>query len=1284
MNKDAPQPFALAQGWLLPGAVLVITLAVLLGLSGGLSGWIGLAVLALLVGWSVWLWQRRTARLQQLAEAARASEERFAKAFDLSPFAITVTSLATGRLVAVNETFVRICKCPREEALGRTTLELGLWADPEERAAQFAAVAANGQLRDREHRFQLRGGRELVGLLSAGRIEFNGEPCMLTVIADITNYKRAEAERRRNEELLRLAFTAGRAGAWEWNAGRKRVHWSDELFALFELPPQSFRPTFDGWFQSMHPDDRARLQPLVERALQEDTEFAAEYRCLWPDGKQRWLETRARILRNEQGAALRAVGVTSDISARKRDEEALRLSEERFRRIVETASEGIWVLDLEGQTQYANAQMAGMLGCAVDDLARRRLHDFIFEEDWPRIAEIRAYLSTHVRAGFDFRYRRQDGSAFWAHVSTTAIRDDQGALVGALGMFTDISERKRAEAQARLLAELGELMRYVTDPDELLYSVARAVGAHLQVKRCLFNEVDVEQDWARVYRDYHRDVPSLAGEHRLTDDLQETLVEVISGRTAVNSDAQTDPRTAEYYTESHAQHGVRAYVAVPMRRDGCWISTLFVSDEQPRQWRRDEIELLETVAARVWLALENARLFRELSESEERLRLAQEAGGIGVWEWAPATDETFWSERSWEIYGLAPFSQPVTFELWQGCLHPEDRERAAAVVREMMETLPDRHYDEFRVLHPDGQVRYVVSLGRTVRDAEGRATRIVGVHLDTTRQKQTEEELRYQLDLTRTITDNTQSCLLMMDAQGRCTFANPAAERITGYCAQELIGQVLHNVIHHTHPDGTPFPIEECPLDRALPAQEAVVDYEDTFVHKDGHFYPVRCAARPIYKGGQPSGTVIEVQDITEEKQAAAEREQLLLTERAAREAADAAVRTKEEFIAVVSHELRAPLNAMFGWARVLKGGKYDQATLEHAIDVIERSARMQQELIEDLLDTARIMNGKLRLDHQPVDLVQVIEAAADAVRPSAEAKDLHLQLEFKSRDVVTGDADRMQQVVWNLLANAVKFTPRGGRIRVRLERRDPHMCITVSDTGKGICPALLPHIFDRFQQADSTSSRRHGGLGLGLALVHHLVQLHGGQVEAHSPGEGQGATFTVHLPLRAVRAQRVEVGRAKTEKEMPLPSLIAHPSLAGVSILVVDDEPDARDLLVTLLKQYGAQVTTAESAAAARAALEAAATAGELPQILISDIGMPGEDGYQLIGQIRALPPERGGQLPAIALTAFGRTTDRIRALAAGFQTHLVKPVEPVELAVVIAGLTERPNNDMRAGVHA
>lgn len=375
---------------------------------------------------------------------------------------------------------------------------------------------------------------------------------------------------------------------------------------------------------------------------------------------------------------------------------------------------------------------------------------------------------------------------------------------------------------------------------------------------------------------------------------------------------------------------------------------------------------------------------------------------------------------------------------------------------------------------------------------------------------------------------------------------------------------------------------------------------------------------------------------------------------------AEEANRAKDAFLAMVTHELRSPLNAMLGWTHLLLTRDVDEKTRRHALEVIEQSARSQSRLIEDLLDTARITSGKMRLELKPVDLVQVINAALEVVRPAAEAKGVELRSIFNTRDnIITGDADRLQQVVWNLLSNAIKFTPAGGRVEVQLERADPHARIVVSDTGRGIVPDFLPHVFDRFSQqpSEAKGTRRRSGLGLGLSLAKHLVELHGGTITAASEGEGRGATFTMDLPIRAV-------GLKSRDEGPPSAGL-----LDGVRALVVDDDADARDLVTLVLRQFGA---TATPVASAREALERL-TQGEDFDIILSDIGMPDESGYDLIRCVRALAPGRVGGIPAVALTAFGRGIDRARALAAGFQMHLPKPVEPAELGAVVAQLTGR-----------
>jgi signal transduction histidine kinase/ActR/RegA family two-component response regulator len=393
-----------------------------------------------------------------------------------------------------------------------------------------------------------------------------------------------------------------------------------------------------------------------------------------------------------------------------------------------------------------------------------------------------------------------------------------------------------------------------------------------------------------------------------------------------------------------------------------------------------------------------------------------------------------------------------------------------------------------------------------------------------------------------------------------------------------------------------------------------------------------------------------------------------LAREKAARAEAEANARAKDEFLAVVSHELRTPLSAMLGWAEVLRSRRPGDPIYERALQTIERNAELQSKLIEDLLDTARILSGKLSIEAQPLYLDAILEESLDVVRPTAEAKDIELIVTFESAPgPILGDANRLQQVFWNLLSNAIKFTEPGGRVEVRMERFEEQARIIVSDTGKGITPDFLPYVFDPFRQADSSSARRQGGLGLGLALAERLVEMHGGAIKAESDGEGRGATFTVTLPTRSGSRAISEMNAIELSKTLETGD---QPILAGLRVLVVDDEADARDLLAIRLQQYGADVITAPSA---EAAMEALALQEPRPDLIVSDIAMPGEDGYSLIRRVRAMEPEQGGRIPAIALTAYSRTKDRVQALAAGFQIHMPKPVNAAELAHAIAGITGR-----------
>lgn len=405
---------------------------------------------------------------------------------------------------------------------------------------------------------------------------------------------------------------------------------------------------------------------------------------------------------------------------------------------------------------------------------------------------------------------------------------------------------------------------------------------------------------------------------------------------------------------------------------------------------------------------------------------------------------------------------------------------------------------------------------------------------------------------------------------------------------------------------------------------------------------------------------------------AAEERERLLEAERAARAEAERVGLMKDEFLATLSHELRTPLNAILGWSQILRSRERPatQHDMVEGLEVIERNTRVQAQLIEDLLDMSRIISGKLRLDVQPVDLQDVVRAAVASVRHSAEAKELRLQVVLDpAAGPVRADPDRLQQCFWNLLTNAIKFTPKGGRIQVSLERVNSHVEVCVTDSGQGITPDFLPHVFERFRQADATTTRRHGGLGLGLSIVKHLLELHGGTVRVKSEGEGKGATFCVELPLMVVHPADTEEARAHPRSAAAVSAPPAEPpSLTGVTVLVVDDEVDARFLIRRVLTDCGAQVILASSADEGLDVMRS-----DRVDMIVSDIGMPDVDGYEFIRRVRAMSAEEGGRTPAAALTAFARSEDRTRALRAGYQTHVAKPVEPAELTAVVASLATR-----------
>lgn len=569
--------------------------------------------------------------------------------------------------------------------------------------------------------------------------------------------------------------------------------------------------------------------------------------------------------------------------------------------------------------------------------------------------------------------------------------------------------------------------------------------------------------------------------------------------------------------------------------------------------------------------------------------------------------------------------------------------------------------------HGEDEWLFLTHAYTPMRNATGKIMGVLVSCWDVTSQVQARQRLGSVMD---ELQKNEERLRLLVDASEVGTWelnlvtqeliGNDVFRRMFGVAPGELFD--LPRALSSAHPDDS---------ERVVQAVAASVAGENEGRYRlDHRLAPMPdCPVRWLEARGQtlfgpdgkPARFLGTAIDITARKLAEEERERSLQLEQQARHEAEEASRLKDEFLATVSHELRTPLNAMLGWANLLRSGTVPQDRQDRALETIERNARSQAQLIEDLLDMSRILSGKLRLDIEPLDLAVVVGTALDSVRPAASAKGIQLQPTLESSRTVMGDPNRLQQVVWNLLTNAVKFTPKGGRVQVLVRCFESAVELTVADTGQGIARDFLPHVFDRFRQADGGTTRAKGGLGLGLSIARQLVEMHGGTIAAVSEGKGRGASFTVRLPLSVT---------SRREPEPPashLPPIAAASSneLDGLRLLVVDDEADAREMLTLLLESHGATVYQAASAAEGRQLF-----AAERPDVLVSDIGMPGENGYSLIASIRKLSLGEGGNVPAVALTAYARSDDRTKALTAGFTSHVAKPVEPSELIAVIASL--------------
>jgi PAS domain S-box-containing protein len=722
-----------------------------------------------------------------------------------------------------------------------------------------------------------------------------------------------------------------------------------------------------------------------------------------------------------------------------------------------------------------------------------------------------------------------------------------------------------------------------------------------------------------------------------------------------------------------------------------------------------------------------------LRENEERLRVMFNQGAVGI---ALAGLDGHFLDMNQKFADILGYDvEELRRRTFTELTHTADlKDTETAVARLVAGTIPEYSLEK-RYLRGDGSEVWSLTTVTLLRDAAGRPQRFLGVIEDITSRKRTEEALRRSeaeyrhvagvlqdetrilellnetgkalgstLDLRALVQSVTDAATKLSGAEFGGFFYNTSSESGDAFLLYTLSGASHEAFAKFGRPRGTGLFGPTFRGESPIRSDDVLEDprYGTMAPHQgmaEGHLpvrsyltVPVRSRSGDVIGGlffghsrvgvfserterlivgvAAQAGVAIDNASLYEAAQKASqERMMLLESERAARSAAERLSELKDEFLATLSHELRTPLNAILGWAQVLRSGPKDKADLAKGLETIERNARVQTQLIEDLLDMSRITSGKLRLDIQTLEPAVVVEAAIDTVRPGADAKGIRLEKVLdRAAGPVSGDPNRLQQVVWNLLSNAIKFTPRDGRVQVVLERVEGHVEITVADTGVGIRREFIPHLFERFRQADASTTRAYGGLGLGLSIVKNLVELHGGTVQVTSPGEGRGTTVTVDLPLAVLRrsAGTVERPYPKTSSSSPAPAHAAE--LAGLTVLVVDDQFDARELVKRVLEDCGAQVLTAATVQEALSLVEA-----EKPDVLVTDIGIPETDGFELLRHVRALGSHRGGRIPAIALTAFARSEDRTRALRAGFVVHVSKPVDPAELVATVASVVGR-----------
>ena len=1086
-----------------------------------------------------------------------------------------------------------------------------------------------------EHRL-VRGGGALRWVAARGQAIFEGEGAerravsLVGTVIDVTEAKATREALSLSEERHRLAIDGAQLGTFSWELPSRRIHWNARMKELFFLPPEA-EISFEVGIAHLHPDDREPTRRAVEEAIAGRTSYQIEYRSVNPaDGQTRWLHATGRAFADPvTGELTQLHGVVVDLTLQKLAREQAVAAARRERTILDSITDSFFAFDTEWRFTYLNEAARRGMAPYVDDpsvlLGRNFFEVFPYNRGTPiEQAGLRA-MSEGVMAEFEMFYEPWER---WYYGRCFPI------LGGGLAVYFRETTQEREAAK-------------VVQTSEAKY-------------RSLFNSIDqafcvIEMIWDAAGRPV--DYRFVEVNHAME---QHTGWEKPVGQTARELIPNLEDRWPEIY-------GRVARTGEPTR---------FVqgAEGMGRVFDVYAFRLGSAEHPQVGLIFqdipERRRAEAQLAGLSDQRRLALNSARLGWWHHNLETGQVEWDERSQAFYD-SPTRHHTIAEVLSMVL-PEDLvDRAQALAAAVRLDDPQPYFTEYRVRQRDGSLRWLQIKGQATFAGEGAERRAVGMDgtiADVTEAKAAQVAIQASEAKFRQLADAMPQIVWTARPDGVLDYTNRRWYEYIQRAEAEWNVEDWHLRVHPDDIAGA-----GAVWARSVATGEPYAT-EFRVQRGDGEYrwFLVRALSikEPDGRIGHWYGTCTDIQN---QRALLEQNASLLDSERAARTEAERIGRMKDEFLATLSHELRTPLNAILGWTQVLRGDPANTEDMEAGLATIERNSRAQNAIIEDLLDMSRIVSGKVRLDVQPLDLDQVVKSAVESMRPAADAKGIRLQalIDPEAR-MISGDPNRLQQVFWNLLTNAIKFTPKGGKVQVVLERIHSHLEVSVVDSGEGIAPEFLPYVFDRFRQQDASTTRRHGGLGLGLAIVKQLVELHGGSIHADSPGVGQGTAFRVLLPLWVVRSETEpaaglrEHPHATRDTALPIPA--DRLNLTGVKVLVVDDEADARALLKRLLEDCGAAVDTAGSAAQALERLGV-----RPPDVLVSDIGMPGEDGFSLIRRVRALAADQGGKVPAVALTAYARSEDRLKVILEGFQAHLAKPVEAAELLALVASLAGR-----------